>query len=58
MAAISEGILPWRRSTPRFAAAAALDRKVSAQLDDVRPLDVWLDAVGASRSKCPSRGLH
>ena len=50
MAAIAEGILCLTSIDTALAAAAALDRAVSAQLDDVRPLDVWLDAVDTSES--------
>jgi carbamoyl-phosphate synthase large subunit len=42
MAATAEGILCLTSIDTALAAAAALDRAVSAQLDDVRPLDVWL----------------
>jgi carbamoyl-phosphate synthase large subunit len=42
MAATAEGILCLTSIDTALAAAAALDPAVSAQLDDVRPLDEWL----------------
>jgi len=49
MAATAEGILCLTSIDTALAAAAALDPSVSAQLDDVRPLDEWLagETVGA-----------
>ncbi|MGI8928590.1 MAG: carbamoyl-phosphate synthase large subunit, partial [Candidatus Limnocylindrales bacterium] len=54
MAAIDEGILCLTSIDTALAAAAALDPSVSAQLDDLRPLDEWLGTASVVGWPAPS----